>query len=266
MKNRTWLLGTSVVLVFFLVLIFQSKLVRASSYNSWCTAQHDFSSLSDEGETSASISGDGFSADSNVDHWKLGSVIELYLDPLSPSFSGYLAADSSITQKFVVTGTGQAHIYFTYDGELAVENTGSGTIDGMYALGFRIEGYDDISTNVLSVGEFLDNPGSKSYNQQKNFYYNFTEADIGKIFEVNLELTAYLSSEGEITYSDADDPVLGEGEANFRSDFYNTAKITFFDGPIALAPENNVPTPGAFWLLGSGLCGLAIIMRRKRLV
>jgi hypothetical protein len=124
----------------------------------------------------------------------------------------------------------------------------------LFDVAFYVDAYDDLGN---SNGDSLTINGLDVVSPTGTFSFNyiFSNDDIGSTFAVTLMLDADISAEF-IQYD-------GEGDANFWSDFYNTAEITGTSGGIDPLGAPTVPIPGALWLLGSGLFGLVAVRRRK---
>lgn len=231
------------------------------AYYSWCYADYDegptHAYYYDEGPTHAYVGNPLAYAEARADIWELGAWAYVRVDEITP-FVGTLHADSYFFQEFRVTQAGVATINFSYDGSLSAQNNGPGTMGGEYSIDFYFWALDDYGHFYGEIGNLSQpdgpdpDPGAyKPYGDIFSFNYDFTDDQIGDTFGVDLYLAFELS--GDIDY-------VGAGNAEFMSDFYNTAKIESFSGAI-----NPVPIPGAVWLLGSGLLGfIGIGFRRKQ--
>ncbi len=224
-------------------------------YESMCTA--DYYMYHDEGPDHAFV-GYAFShyAEAQADDWELGSKVYASVDE-NNSFAGSLSADAWFSQQFVVTAAGTASINFAYDGYLSAANLGDGTINGMYGLNFVLDASDDYGNSGGDSG-YLDSEGYAPYSGTFSFDYDFAATDVGDIFTVELYLQTRLDAE----YIDYMVEEGQTGGAEFTAHFYNTAEIVNVTG--GLAPVSSVPIPGAAWLLGSGIIGLAGFRRRLK--
>ena len=264
MKKRSLLLA--IVVSFTVLALGVGSAIAATMgppYSSWCTAETN--SEYDDGDTYA-YAGGGWGMPGEAESWateadngikKVGAKASVIVGPMT-EFSGNVTAHAEFSQQFKVTEAGSAYIHFYYDGDLSVQNEGSGSINGMYDVGFSVSASDSYG-NSDGGSDFLSLENSKSCSDSFNFYYNFTDEEVGNIFTVTLALDAYITAE-YINY------LVDEGQggqADFLSDFYDTAKISYFDGGIAF---NTVPIPGTVWLFGSGIMGMMAIRRRKESV
>jgi len=264
MKKRSLLLA--IVVSFTVLALGVGSAIAATMgppYSSWCTAETG--SEYDDGDTYA-YAGGGWDMPGEAESWateadegvkKVGAKSSIFVDPMT-EFSGSVTAYAKFSQQFKVTEAGFAYIHFYYDGDLLVQNEGSGSIEGMYDVGFSVSASDSYGHSD-GGSDFLSSEESKSCSDSFSFYYNFTDEQVGDIFTVTLALDTYITAE----YIDYLVDEGQDGQAEFLSDFYNTAKISYFGGGIAF---NAVPIPGAVWLLGSGIMGIMAIRRRKETV
>jgi hypothetical protein len=141
---------------------------------------------------------------------------------LKLSYSGFLSyGDGSV--EFQTPG---GWVKLTYDGANYVIDTYAAYTGG----GTHTYVYSSNPTNSVS-GEFIKP----------------IIAEYGKATDISLSFAAI---------------AVTAGNGDSFADFYNTANFSFYADGICLGVTseggfNNVPLPGAVWLLGSGLVGLA---------
>lgn len=209
----------------------------------------------DEGFTHAYIedSTDGTNGygEARAEGWEIGTKVYKVLAPNNSFVSIY--ADADFSQPFKVTGTGSAEISFDYDGSLSVTGDKSNFDfgEGSSDLWYLVEAYDSFEQFRHVSASYDPDTGDQTYDGTLILTYNFTDEDVGNVFVVTLHLESGLYA-GSNAY-------IGESNVDLMSDFYNSASLTTFSGPIA-----PVPLPGTVWLLGSGLLGLVVNARVKR--
>lgn len=255
-------LGTFLACLTFVLGLFVVN-AHADYYSSWveATTTHDHN----EGETYALAQdnnltvvlahAEALAQGLSLEGWSYVSASAGILD--NPRYANTL---STVTQSFKVTETGTASINFAWAGWLGLFGTSP---TGTYSVGYSLNAEDD-----LYSGHFEDSGSIENYSDyiivsdSDSLDYDFEESDLGNEFCVTFDL---------VTYANVDPISLSETEGLDMYSFFSMSgedfggfKITGFTGGLEVLGGSQVPLPGAFLLLGSGLLGLVGFARRRR--
>ena len=212
----------------------------------------------EEGATHVYFATGGREAEVSAGWWVTGGRLQRTWDS---SQQGFLYIFSDIDKDFVVTSAGPASITFSWEGFLQV--TGSTDYNDEYNMYANAYVNDSTSTSIFPVIDWyyeINSIGSQNIFEMDVLNYVFDEDDIGSSFNISMVFESMVSPNQTITFN-------GDDSLNFNSDTFEGFKIESITGGIAAAEGpalSPVPIPGAVWLLGSGLIGLAGLRRKAR--